>query len=66
MPNPPPRLNEAEIRERFSAMSAHYTGKDKDEPAGRLVRAVADLILQAYHYKKESESESSTDIIHPQ
>ena len=63
MPNPPPRLSEAEIRERFSAMSAHYTGKDKDEPAGRLVSAVADLILQAYYYKKDNESESDTNIV---
>ncbi len=66
MLNPPPRLNDDELRERYSAMYAHYTGEDKDEPAGRLVSGVVDLILQAYYYKKDkdSDSESDTNFIH--
>ncbi len=44
-------------------MHAHYMGKDKDEPAGRLVKAVADLILHAYYYKKDNESGSDINIV---
>lgn len=63
MSKPPPRLSLDELRERYSAMHAHYMGKDKDEPAGRLVKAVADLILHAYYYKKDNESGSDINIV---
>lgn len=67
MPSPPPKMSQDELRERYSAMHAHYSGTDKDEPAGRLVSAVADLILQAYHYvlekDKDGDNESPTDIV---
>ena len=67
MSNPPPRMTKEELKERYSAMHDHYSGDDKNEPAGRLVCAVADLILQAYHYvvekDKDGDNESPTNIV---
>lgn len=67
MSSPPPRMTREELRERYSAMHAHYSGKDTDEPAGRLVGAVAALILEAYHHVvgkgKDGDNESSTNVI---
>lgn len=67
MSNSPPRMTKEELKERYSAMHDHYSGEDKNEPAGRLVSAVVDLILQAYHYvverEKDGDNESSADIV---
>ncbi len=55
MSEKPPRLSLDELKERFEAMQAHYTGEEIDEPEEVLRAKVVDLIVQAYHYRQEEK-----------